>query len=153
MSCCSSRPKADRSRPPPAAERRGAGAGTEPSTPSSSYGFGGLDDPNAWFQCTTADAGGAATILRPGLAVMIAVLPQGIEVRDEVSGELVSCLDRDAIGGAAEVGTGVHVAAAAPDGELQVLALDTEFGAQIADSVRDICQGAAAGGGGGGGGD
>ena len=142
MSCCSSRPKADRSRP--SVERRGAGAhgGAHGGAESSSnHGFGGLDDPNAWFQCTTADAGGAATTLRPGLAVMIAVLPQGIEVRDEVSGELVCCLDRDAISGCTAASTGVQVAAAAPDGELRVLALDTEFGEQIAHSVRDICSG------------
>ena len=123
-----------------------------PDRVSRTEGFGGLAHPEAWFQCQTAKTrDGTQMILAHGIPVMVAVLPQGVEVRKEATGELVAAIRRGAIHSTQLTRKGLLVyvtdglsGSPLPEGSVQVLALDTDHAEEMEEQLAFIGAGMAA---------
>lgn len=119
---------------------------------SHTEGFGGLAHPEAWFQCQTAQTrDGMQTMLAHGIPVMVAVLPQGVEVRKEATGELVAAIQRSAIHSTQLTRKGLLVyvteglsGSPLPEGSVQVLAVDTVHAEEMEEKIAFVGDGMAA---------
>ena len=119
---------------------------------SRTEGFGGLAHPEAWFQCQTAKTrDGMQTMLAHGIPVMVAVLPQGVEVRKEATGELVAAIQRSAIHSTQLTRKGLLVyvteglsGSPLPEGSVQVLAVDTVHAEEMEEKIAFVGDGMAA---------
>ena len=124
-----------------------------PLSPAGNKGFGGLSNPEAWFQCLTGKSrDGTTLMLARGVPVMVAILEQGLEIRKEASGDLLAAIRCAALQRTQLTRKGLLVyvteglsGCPIADGGVQVLALDTEHNAEMEEQIAFIGAGNADG--------